>query len=103
MSPNTKAMLKGFALPALLVVAVGAGALYLRSTAQQDPILSLQCVDTASQETVYYKDYVLSAKSDYDVWNLETEESWVRYVQPTGVVCTLQHSVMAIENDKGKV
>lgn len=66
-------------------------------------IMTVSCVDTASQETVFYQDGVTEAKTETDIWAIKIPGERVYYVQPTGVICKLQYSVMAIENATGSV
>ncbi len=80
-----------------LIIGVSIG----RKHSDDGTLQVLSCVDTGLQETVFSQDYILSASSEYDVWVMKLEDSRVLYVQPSGVVCKLQPSVMAIENSTG--
>lgn len=65
----------------------------------EQPVQTVQCIDTASQETVYYLDHIEQVEGQYDTWSFVIKDGVVSYVQPSGVVCTISKSVNAIEND----
>lgn len=94
----------------LLCVALAAAAAVLvyvayqpAEAAEAGSIRTIQCIDTASQETVFEQDFIRSAANDYDHWVLQVNDELISYMQPTGVYCTLRASVMAVENATGKV
>lgn len=83
----------------LMVALLGGLSWFATATAPNDvTIRAIQCVDTASQETVFEEDYIKSATNDYDQWRLQIGPEILTYMQPSGVYCTLRPSVMAIEN-----
>lgn len=96
-----------WAVAGILLAGMGA-AFYMGTNSNSAPeepgeIMSIQCIDPAAQETIFSQDYIVSAEQDYDLYVLQLKDSKVMYVQPSGVICTLQVSVMALENANGKV
>lgn len=86
-----------------LVMGFGVGYNVSAEPVQPGHLRIFQCVDTASQETVFAEDWVVDVANDYDHWMLQLDDKLVSYVQPSGVVCTIADSVMPIENATGKV
>lgn len=64
----------------------------------EQPVQTVQCFDTASEETVYYLDHIERVEGQYDTWSFVIKDGIVSYVQPSGVVCTISKSVNALEN-----
>jgi hypothetical protein len=104
MKANTSALIRSAVLVlSYPVVAAGGFIVGKAFDVSDDKVGTLQCVDTASQETVFYEDYILHANNEYDSWLLNMGESKISYIQPSGIVCTLRPSVMAVENATGVV
>lgn len=104
MRANTRALIRS-AVIVLSYPAVAIGGFITGSAFEitDAPVTALQCIDTASQETVFHQDYIVAASNSYDSWALDMGSSKIVYIQPSGVVCTLRASVMAVENAKGTV
>lgn len=86
-----------------LVMGFGVGYNVSAEPAKPGQLRIFQCVDTASQETVFAEDWVVDVANDYDHWMLQLHDKLVSYVQPSGVVCTIADSVMPIESATGTV
>lgn len=80
------------------VVGTFAGQAISDATGSRKVTHTIQCVDTASQETVYYLDRIKKAASEYDTWAFVLEDKAITYVQPSGVVCTVSESINDPEN-----
>lgn len=83
---------------AACVLLTGAYLASAQVPASEGKIKTFQCVDTASQETVYYLDGIEEVSNNFDQWAFAHNDSVTTYIQPSGVVCTVQASINALEN-----
>lgn len=92
-SKKSTLMIAAFAL------AVGLAGGYTAKAVEPAPVLYkgdlkyFQCVDTASQETVYERDKVQEVANEGDQWLLQLDYGLESFIQSPGEVCVVKRSL----------